>query len=409
MSSSDGPPCWGPCETQGKLFLMVFDDEADHWSSVKNQWDALECEELLHRASWSIPLTPLTNVFNRSVAIRESLRPRFWYFAFAACGVPMEEPVSYEIHAVNVRQGFEAEFGFDQRGAVPLQLFATAGFLAVLVVFRKLVGRATSAEVVRAKPLLRLLLLSASSSAGGAVLLLLHNLLYVWNGYGVFLFEILGQALCCLGRAFLTLLVVLTAKGWALFYAPEELGRRRIMVGILGFILLVSIGLEIRQDFFDDWSTTLFLYESNAGVVILVLNMVLALEAWRSLRETYSDDSSPALQEFYLSISAANVLYFGTLPCMSLLAMLLSPWLRAKYVDRAEVISRLAATILMTMCLRPSKLDAIVDAKTQEGVDTVDWTEDEEYSPCLADSKRQEALGLLASAERAERRSGDDE
>ena len=31
---TDGPPCYGPCESDGKLYLMVFDDEQVAFSSL---------------------------------------------------------------------------------------------------------------------------------------------------------------------------------------------------------------------------------------------------------------------------------------------------------------------------------------------------------------------------------------
>merc|ERR1719282_1540212 len=138
------------------------------------------------------------------------------------------------------------------------------------------------------------------------------------------------------------------------------------MIFLLGTIVLISMACEIHAEYSHDWSTTIYLYESYPGLAILLLNVVLFTEAWRSMRETYRHETSEEVRVFYVIISAASLLYFLTLPVMCMLAAALKPWARAKYVDRAEVLSRFAATALLSFCLRPSRLDAMVNARLEE-------------------------------------------
>merc|ERR1712032_1476878 len=199
-------------------------------------------------------------------------------------------------------------------------------------------------------------LLSTLCSAAGASFLTLHFSVFMVNGYGLSAFEVLGQVCLCGAKALLTLLQLLTAKGWALFYAPEELIQRQLMICILGGIILTSIACEIHADYFHDWSTALYLYESWPGMVILLLNVVLFAEAWRSMRETYRHETSEEVRIFYVVISASSLLYFLALPVICVLAAAFDPWVRAKYVNRAEVGSRFVTTLLLGFCLRPSRL-----------------------------------------------------
>jgi len=326
---------------------------------------------MLHYASFAMPVSPLNGSFNRTVYVHESKRPRFWYFTFAACGVTVVEPISYEIHTENILQGIQSEFGINERGSWQLQLLAAFIFIVVALVLRQVARKATGAEALRSRPLLRLLVLSALCSATGASCLALHLSVYVVNGYGVSLFEVMGQLWVCGAKALLTLLQLLTAKGWALFYAPEEVVQRRLMMCILGGIVLTSIACEIHAEYFHDWSTALYLYESWPGMVILVLNVILFAEAWRSMRETYRHETSEEVRIFYVLISAASMLYFLTLPVNCILAAAFDPWVRAKYVSRAEVASRFITTLLLAFCLRPTRLDAMVNARLEEGLETV--------------------------------------
>lgn len=378
LPSTEGPPCWGPCETQGNLYLLVFDDEEDHWKKAHRRWNTLTCEEMLHYASFAMPISPLEGSFNRTVYVHESVRPRFWYFTFAACGVTVVEPVSYEIHTQNILQGFQNEFGIDNKGSLQLQVIAAGAFASIAVTLRQVAKRATGAEALRSRPLLRMLLLSAFCSAAGASCLTLHFWAFMMNGYGLSIFEVLGQVWLCSAKALLTLLQLLTAKGWALFYAPEELVQRRLMICILGGIILTSIACEIHAQYFHDWSTAIYLYESWPGMVILLLNVVLFAEAWRSMRDTYRHETSEEVRIFYVVISCSSLLYFLALPVICVLAAAFDPWVRAKYVSRAELASRFIATLLLSFCLRPSRLDAMVNARLEEGLETVGELRDDE-------------------------------
>merc|ERR1719330_1736215 len=112
------------------------------------------------------------------------------------------------------------------------------------------------------------------------------------------------------------------------------------MMCIVCGVVITSIACEIHADYFSDSSTALYLYESLPGLVILFLNVVLFAEAWRSMRETYRHESSDEVRVFYVAISLASLFYFLTLPTMSVLAFTFAPWVRAKYIARAEVASR---------------------------------------------------------------------
>lgn len=368
------PPCWGPsCETGGNLYLMVFDDEEDHWQQASDHWSSLTCKDLLRYSSFALPigLPELSGELNRTVFVQEQTQPRFWYFTFAACGIEVVEQVVFDIHTQNILQGLQSEFGADERGCLEMQLFASLLFLALGMYLRNIARRATGAEALRSRPLLRILLLSALCSAAGGACLALHYFAFMFDGIGLSLLEVIGQVWVCVAKALLTLLQLLTAKGWALFYAPEEVVQRRLMLGIVGGVVLTSIACEIHADYFNDSSTSLYLYESWPGIVILFLNVILFGEAWRSMRETYRHETSDEVRIFYGVISLAALVYFLTLPVMCAFSSTFDPWHRAMYIGQAEVASRFIATVLLAFCLRPSRLDAMVNARLEDGLKTV--------------------------------------
>jgi len=399
----DGPP-----QTEGNLYLFVFDDEADHWKRAHEHWSTIDCEEMMKYQSFAVPLPHLNGAYNRTIYVHEKIRPRFWYFTFAACGITVMEPVHFEIHASNIQQGLQSEFGIDERGSLQLQILATGMFLTVCLSLRRVAKRSTGAEALRSRPLLRVLIVSSLCSSVGAISLTLHYLVFMFDGYGLSWLKVQGDFWVACSKALLTLLQLLTAKGWALFYAPEELVQRRLMICLLGGIVLISMACEIHAEFAHDWSTTIYLYESYPGLVILFLNVVLFTEAWRSMRETYRHESSEEVRVFYVIISAASLLYFLTLPVMCMLAAAFNPWVRAKYVDRAEVASRFVSTALLAFCLRPSRLDAMVNARLEDGLETIgelredlDEPSDAGYCQAVEDEDRTERSEAAEPLQRA--------
>jgi len=134
--STKGAPCWGPCDPSGNLYLVVFDDEEDHWKQALDHWHTMGCREMLEYASWAQNISEFDDAFNRTVSVHEETRPRFWYFAFAACGVDIVEPVTYELHTENMLQNLQSEFGLDEKGALQLQLAAALLFVGLAFVLR---------------------------------------------------------------------------------------------------------------------------------------------------------------------------------------------------------------------------------------------------------------------------------
>eukprot|EP00435_Cladocopium_sp_Y103_P009180 s1849_g2.t1 len=70
-------------------------------------------------------------------------------------------------------------------------------------------------------------------------------------------------------------------------------------------------------------------------------------------------------------VMGVSILYFLSLPLVCILASMLSPWVRAKYVDRTEVLCRFTATLLLGYLLRPSRMDAMLSARMQAPMGTL--------------------------------------
>lgn len=262
-------PCWGPCDPSGGLYLVVYDDEKAHWRSVHKEWATLTCKERLQDASWATRLSPLPvgGALNRTVFVSEKIRPRFWYFSFVSCGVQeFLKPVEYHIHTENILLGSQHEFGVDHEGMLALHILFTITFVVFSVALRVTTAVPGRTESFRARPLLRLLVLSGVSSAVGSALLSAHYFTFMNDGVGLPLVEVGAVIMASISKGFLSMLQLLMAKGWVLFFSAGEIAWRRFTVCTIGAIIIASAACEVHGKYSHDWRTTLYLYESWPGL-----------------------------------------------------------------------------------------------------------------------------------------------
>lgn len=358
------------------MFIMVYDDESDHWEQARSSWDHMTCEERLHLASWSAQISSQLKFdpfeFHTIVSIFEGHRPRFWYFTFVNCGATSITPVSFSIHALNVQQGSDAEFGMDQSGSLSLQvLFATLFALVCGLSFASTGTREARLEGprTRSRPLAGFLKASAACSAAGCVCSALHWSRFSGDGTGILEMQVLGTLLGCLAKAILTFLQFFIAKGWALLFNHEEreVRQRYLILSGLGVTILVSVGCEIHEQYYRTESTQYYMYEDWPAFLILVINSCLLIAAWVMGCQTCRKERLRDVRLLYVFASAGCGIYFAAMPVIFIAASELEPWVVRKYIERAELAARFAATLVLLICLWPSKLDALISSRLKHG------------------------------------------
>jgi len=201
----------------------------------------------------------------------------------------------------------------------------------------------------------------------GAGLRTLHHLAFASNGRGAVLLAVLGALLACVAKALLTILQFSIARGWAVFYSPDDWPKRFMFLTGLSSVVFMSVGCEIWEQYFHDQSTAFYHYESWPGRLILGLNTCLLVSALAYMWGTYKREPLQEIRTFYALVTAACGIYFTAIPVVCLLAELLDPWVRRKYVERTEISTRFAATAMLLLCLRSSSLDRLVAARLKNG------------------------------------------
>jgi hypothetical protein len=364
-------------DKNSQLFFMIFDDEDDHWPVVRGNWEQLTCQDFKDAANAVVPLasrlaSPQHELHQR-IGVHEHVRPRFWYFAFINCGTPLPTTLTYSLHAWNPIRGYQAEFGIDQQNSLPLEimyLLLFGGVFATVYVLYNLPCE------WRSRPLLTALQASAACSCVSCCCLMLHNAAYARDGWGIGFLEIVGVISSCYGKALLAVLLYLLARGWTLLTSEAESSRRILFTAVFAGIVVLSVGCEIHGLYFHDQSTSLYLYESWPGAVILILNSFLLYTALHLLWETFQKEASEEVRSFYRLMAIANVFYFVSLFVICALAYLFDPWVRKKFVDRVELGSRFVTTLLLLFCLWPTFLEARIPARpARSGAEPLDFEE----------------------------------
>jgi len=349
---------------EGRLFLVTYSDERKHWARIREFWDELTCRERMQYASWFVEITSSENSYwTTSTSIRQGLRPRFWYFAFVNCGADIAQPMPYMVRARNLQHGFQAEFSLDNHGAIPLDAtFSVLFFLTAATSWLALALRETGPSA--AAQMLFYLQLSAACSAIGCGLRLWHHSAFAQSGVGIIQVQLLGT-ICSTGAK--VLFTVFMAKGWSLLSPPtdDERGQPAIFCALFAAIGL-SVACEVHEQYFHDKSTEIRLYDSWTGEIILMLNLgLLASACWLGW-EAYRFETLPSVRQLARRVSSMAGIYFATLPVLAVLALVLEPWVRRKYIERLELFTRWLATAMLLFILHPSRSeDVVVAAKVR--------------------------------------------
>merc|ERR1712226_787654 len=145
---------------------------------------------------------------------------------------------------------------------------------------------------------------SASCSAAGCCFMAIHHRVYAYNGRGFILAGAVGVLCSCVSKALLIILQFLIARGWALFFAPEERSQLFVIVSALFGFAGLSMGCELYGWHAQDSTTDLYLYESWPGTVNLFIYLSLLAVAWLCTWKSVLHETSNEVRMFYLRVSA---------------------------------------------------------------------------------------------------------
>ncbi len=385
----------GSIKVDTRSYLVIYDDQDFSWSHIYNN-ESLTCDfALLPRAKGGPLVNKYTLLPQKTnmvdIKITEHVRPRLWYFAIvtAKCDEHKKGKKALDLHnlhwlddgkkskelklgkiyidltLLNTRQGYQQHFSFDEAGMLPI----TAMFLCVYVVLfagqcclqsrSQQKGEAPDAKF-RGNPFRNGHKKEQPSPVGGktqqfplvklwSILVMLELMSLVFRSMDLVFYAMSGEeatrwrwsrlltlqvfswATDIASQLGLALMVMLIAKGWTI--TANDIRDRSALMWFLFVVFLATVFMYIWAALDWDPASTLYVYESFPGSVVLVLRMVMFLWFLRSLLETYRLESIQERRTLYKIVAVVYSLWFLSLPLIVVCAYMLDPWYRSKAVS----------------------------------------------------------------------------
>lgn len=264
------------------------------------------------------------------------------------CQGPLSN-VKYYFEFTNGLGASKKHFSFEQIGLMDTQIvlwvFTTLLWGFALWVRSKLVAKRRYHHTAR------LLLCSIALAWLGLVLGMAYYGTVAWQGYGDAGALTGGRILFRLADALLVLLLVLLAKGWTIVRPKISVGGRvklAVFGTLYGFASLVG---AVWHDGFADPHAALYFYDSDAGLLLLLLR--LGACAWFKYAAWTTKRQFPEKVPFYSVFNKVAFAWLLSTPMAALLALSAPLYERDKAVFVMERVFFFLAQLVLAVLYNP--------------------------------------------------------
>jgi len=307
------------------LVLLFYDDVPDSWPAVYANKDNLDCFTKASMAQGNRSI--ITNELDYQ-EFADYIRPHFWYVVISNCGGTSQMEFEYEMEFTNGGGSWDVQFSYDEQSVPQMYLFFWLLFTIGLTIHLR--GVWILRQQAAFHPIIRLLTSSIVLETVSELCLFIHYAVYKTNGIGAPGLEGLGEILNMISQLVFMFLLLLLAKGWAI--TKTEVSDKKFLIVMVSAFLLAYITMFIWENVGQDPASTLYVYESAPGIIILVLRALTLLWFLFELRRTHLEEDNPEKRRFYIIFGISYTLWFLALPFIVLLAVLFAPWYRFKVV-----------------------------------------------------------------------------
>jgi hypothetical protein len=325
--------------------ILLYNDNENEWPKVYES--PLPCAERIEEVPGAYMQPLITGKWERFLyKVQPSVRQHFWYIAIANCGSTVN--LDYEIVFKN---SGGSHFSYDEQGLEALYItfssFFLCGWPGLVYFIRKLRKRSLLS------PILRLLILSYGLETVGCLCLLVHYVVYGKNGIGLNAVGTAGGVCHVVAQLFFVVGLCLLSNGWTI--STQKLNNKRALSGIICLFICGHVGVGC-WDLLRDKATTIYLYESPPGFVLIALHFVgLATCTVCLIRCHAFEHHSKAKRRFYRTVGALFLLWYLALPLQVLIAHFLSPWVRRKSVESLSMVFTFLGYLLIPALGNPKR------------------------------------------------------
>eukprot|EP01113_Clastostelium_recurvatum_P003959 TRINITY_DN11755_c0_g2_i2.p1 TRINITY_DN11755_c0_g2~~TRINITY_DN11755_c0_g2_i2.p1 ORF type:complete len:418 (+),score=92.58 TRINITY_DN11755_c0_g2_i2:57-1310(+) len=336
----------------GNFRLALYNDvDRSIWLRAYENKENMNCEQRLALANGIEPITLSTP---STIIFEDIQRPHYWWFVITNCGSSSTE-LDYQMHFYNSGPSlWTKEFSFDIQGLEGLFLFY---FLAYLV-GGALHGYAVWV-LIRSRsyhPIVRILSIVIGLEGLYVFCHFVHLAAYSHNGVGAEALAAIGNFLEFTAQVFFISLLILIAKGWAI--TKTTLEDKRINIVIAAVLGAGYLALFIWMYAAPNTALSLYMYDSVAGVILVVLRVLAMFYFLWCLRTTVLEENHPTKRRFYLIFGVAYLIWFLMLPLIVSIAAGLAknePWMMSKSVTGLYVTTNAVALAGLAYLLWPTR------------------------------------------------------
>jgi hypothetical protein len=348
------------------LAYGIYDDEGDAWKSAYSGSES--CPDRARGCIGGNYSTPFSfgsdGVSVTFVNVKESRRPRFWYLVLVNCNGGYQD-IHFRVTFTNVLSShWNKQFGVNEQGLNSLYLvyfFVYTIFVMTHLYGVRKLSRETAAYV---HPLIKIFTFAVLFQYLSVFSELIHLGLFVNDGIGVPAMAKFSTVMEAFARIFFIFLLILLAKGWTI--STDEIRHRWAVLITVFITTVIYFSLVVWQFVGVDPASTLYIYASIPGILIVTLNAVIGLWYFITIAFTWKAEDEPHKRRLYLKLWVLYTCWFSVLPVIVVVGLRLDPWWCEKIVATFSLSVTTIAFFIMGFFLWPSRAELYFKIKTPD-------------------------------------------
>jgi hypothetical protein len=342
----------------GTFKIVLLDDQRSSYPDSSDRWPGYDCDDeklkTTERGEWIVNAENLQSSNWIHTPIIEKIRPRYWFLVALDCS-GVSRTIEYELHMLNLEQGWQQEISIDHVGVVSLCSFLLAYLAAGLLQFHAVFLRGTQANWANTKHPLRLMLTAALWSAlWGIGFYTFNTVWHAVHGEDSILLYLAAKLCKMVSKFTLFMILMLLSRGRCI---SRQLQMRDIMYGavVMFPFLTACLGFEMWGEYDRSQTyTTNFIYDTWLGGVLVFADVVLLCLYLFNLKQSYHREDNEALKTFYKVWGCVFSTAFLSLPATMIVAHQVAAHVRVEWMFIITNIIHIALLVILVFGLWPN-------------------------------------------------------
>eukprot|EP01118_Nematostelium_gracile_P005700 TRINITY_DN180_c0_g1_i1.p1 TRINITY_DN180_c0_g1~~TRINITY_DN180_c0_g1_i1.p1 ORF type:complete len:416 (-),score=80.09 TRINITY_DN180_c0_g1_i1:28-1275(-) len=332
-------------DSSKNTIIAMYADAEDVWGEVVNSDKS--CAYKVSKANHGEYIEDVN--LGRTLGVKGS-RPRWWYLVAANCVDDEEINFTYDFTFTNNGGFWSYHFSADAQGV--FQMVVAFYIVQMLLVFAFIVIIIICIKRKMHSKILFVILASLTLEVINMMFQLIHYCIFARNGVGVPGLKDAGNFFEMMSHIVFYGLIFLLVRGWPIstnfIYAKRLIAL--VLVGFLVAYIALFIWFEERRD----PASTLYMYDSVPGYIIITMRLLALGWSMHELIKTYKFENDGIKKAFYVILGVFMTLWFINLPVTVLIAHFVQAWVRETAVIATVLTIHTLTFFILAFLFRPS-------------------------------------------------------